>query len=110
MSELLTGKCKEDFEKWLKKQPFVYFNKYTKSIIIQGKEYSELNERFLTALIIEFFDSVGISIFQYPIVNSKDFDSVILYSGTYININVRLSRQQATNEAIKKSNLIYNGL
>lgn len=89
----LTGKAKEDF--------------YNKTL------YTEINfdlvgELFQNALIIEFFDSVGIKIFPYPIINSEDFDAVIQHENMYQAIDVRLSRQEAINAAIEKANEIYN--
>ena len=104
----LTGKCLEAFEKWLKKQPFVNHNRYTKLLIIHGKVYTDLNELFIDTLIIEFFDSVWIYI-TVMACNDKTFDSEIRTN----KINIMTSqfmekRTQATNEAIIKANDLYN--
>jgi len=90
----LTGKCLDAFGEKCK---------------YNYEEFMELPESCQNALIIEFFDSVGIKIFQYPLINCDDFDSVILYENMYIAMNVRLSRTEATNEAIIKANDLYNG-
>jgi len=88
----LTGKTKEAFDAQNKGRGY----------------FALLPESCQNAIIIEFFDSVGIKIFLYPLINCDDFDSVILYENMYIAINVRLSRTEATNEAIIKANIIYN--
>lgn len=106
----MNGQAKIDFEKWLKQQPFVNYNKYTKQIIIHNKVYSELNKRFQHALIIEFFDSVGIIITinywteaSYTISNKNGGKD--LYSGL-----CGKTRQEATEKAIEKAVEIYNNL
>ena len=105
---ILTGKTKEDFEKWLKKQPFSNFNNYTKHIIIHNKVYTDLNELFINALIIEWFDSVGIIIYTYQVKT----ESVELWQYCIKNEGespfIYKSRQEATIEAIKKANELYN--
>jgi len=94
----LTGKCKEEFEKSL-------IFKFT-------VEYYEFgiseNEILLNALIIEFFDSVGIYI-TVMACNDKTFDSELRNN----KINIMTSqfmekRTEAINEAIIKANEIFN--
>jgi hypothetical protein len=87
---LITGKAERDFYKWL-------FEKHNL------QPYNIFNRIFTNALIIEWFDSVGIYI------------NIIGYSKTKWRVLVRSnydeyfnSRQQATEEAIKKANEIYN--
>lgn len=101
---ILTGKCLEDFEKWLSNH---------KEVIIddEGMEYDLyyifmylMNETAKNALIIDFFDSLKIYIF-IDFINDEWY--AILcgaeVSDTYFN-----SRLEATNEAIKRVNNIYN--
>ena len=109
----LTGKCKEDFEKWYIKQglnfnvvtdvegnkdtyyfPISYFNDYPKSM-----QYG---------VYVDFFDSVGINIeitndnkhikTFWVDVNAKETDDIELNS-----------RSEARTAAIEKANEIYNG-
>ncbi len=97
----LTGKCKEAFELYLSKKEMSEHEAY-------GLNVGDLSEICYNAHIIDFFDSVGIKIFPYPIINSEDFDAVILHENRSEAINIRLTRLQATNEAIIKANTIYN--
>jgi len=101
----LTGKCKEDFLEWFKKSEKIKLHKYEKVEIV----FKIQNESYKNALIIEFFDSVGIKVlidtlhfqnwFFYKIKNNINIiEDVIMYN----------SRIKATNEAIIKANEIYN--
>lgn len=87
----LTGKCKEAFLKYCKQ---------TESFM---ETYEDI---YLNALIIEFFDSVGIYITIEPFKNYQ-----IVYFDVSINFelhSVWKNRHEATNEAIIKANEIYN--
>lgn len=103
---ILTGKTKEDFEKCLKKQPFSNFNNYTKHIIIHNKVYTDLNELFINALIIEWFDSVGYII----IIGHNSLIKKFYYciEKIFYDCGTQSTRQEATIEAIKKANELYN--
>lgn len=108
---MLTGKCKEDFEKWI-----------ISEIYYLGKE--TLSDLFMNALYIEFFDSVGFHIKIYPHLGAGQ----IVYYPSFIYLDERhfenernvvfdngelyytTSRLDAKNEAIKKANEIYNHL
>ena len=91
----LTGKCKEDFEKWIKTELYYLGNE-------------PLSDLFINALEIEFFDSVGIYIGFNPFMwsdGSIKIGWVILLS---IHSGICENRQEATNKAIEKANLLYN--
>ena len=113
---ILTGKAKEDFEKWLKKQSFSNFNNYTKYIIIHNKVYTDLNELFINALIIEWFDTVGIFILPELVNISTMFFTITIFHNEYrtetgktmTELSNFKSRQEVTIEAIKKANELYN--
>jgi len=71
-------------------------------------EFMELPELFQNALIIEFFDSVGIYILplwnkQYWYSDIRNKKYYLLSQTDYFN-----SRTEATNEAIIKANDLYN--
>jgi hypothetical protein len=113
---MLQGKSREEFEKWLKNQPFVYFNKYTKSIIIHNRDWFQLNERFLNALIIEWFDSVGIYIniksYQYLYdwsyeIKQLNRKTIVMEDNPKIAVK---SRTEATTKAIEKAVENFNQL
>lgn len=91
---ILTGKAKEDFLKQY------------------GNEEWEIDDIYLHALIIEFFDSVGITVDVMPILNNP-----IKWMPNPFWIEKEIStddsecyktRKEATIEAIKKANEIYN--
>lgn len=99
---ILTGKAREDFYKW-------YANtdskiKYTLLIsLFDGKSNIEKY-----AYYIEWFDSVGVYI---SIIKGKNISRIYIES-EYKNYpqedNEFETRQEATTEAIKKANKIYN--
>lgn len=92
---ILTGICKEKFLEWL-------FETYS------YQDLSVLYPLHLSnALIIDFFDSVGIYIGVYPSTNCSQY----LMFEISINddwIGEEENRQEATIQAIKKANDIYN--
>ena len=91
MHKILTGKAKKDF--------------------IKAKIGNEINlfESMLpiykNALLIEWFDSVGIYVTSDYFELNKGFYSEVLDSNFAI---VKPTRQEALTEAIKKANEIYN--
>jgi len=114
--ELLTGKAKEDFlnnlelnfslKEFVKEFPFCFDNE---------------NELFKTNVIVEYFDSVGIYISVYVSTCRTEFNFNIEwehngykeFSSVYNKETGCLfykckTRQEATTEAIKKANEIYN--
>ena len=66
---ILTGKCKEDFVEYCKIYSCEYENNKRGEFFWFGNETDLLHkycDKFLNALIIEFFDSVGIFINVSP--------------------------------------------
>ena len=96
----LTGKAKESFIDYLDKTNQI---KIEKGIL--NLHWQDLPEKFKNALIIEWFDSVGIYITSDYFELNKGFYSEILDSNFAI---VKPTRQEALTEAIKKANEIYN--
>ena len=93
---ILNGKAKEDFYKYLNIKDYKLFD-YVR------KKYA--NEIVSNALIIEWFDSVGIYITSDYFELNNGFYSEILDSNFEI---IKPTRQEALTEAIKKTNEIYN--
>ena len=93
---ILNGKSEVDFIKWAS---YNYGE--------DSGDLTMLREVYRNALIIEFFDSVGIYIgIQYTEIDSIGmYDWRIHYSNFYGTNN---SRKEATIQAIKKANDIYN--
>ena len=99
---ILTGKAKKDFIKWL------YFKHNL-------QPYNLFNEIIQYALIIEWFDSVGIYIMPEICSIKGIFTATIFHekyrtkTGRTISVIENFnSRQEALTEAIKKANEIYN--
>lgn len=95
----LTGKCKEKFLDYLRD------NK--KSSIELGflkLHWQAYPEKYLNALIIEFFDSVGIYI-KITDYDGEDYWCEINGLGYSI---LKPTRTEATNAAIEKANKLYN--
>lgn len=111
----LTGKAKEDFEYWLLKER----NEKIKHGKIEYDLYYLyqyiLPEDLKYQLIIEWLDSVKIYIQSWnateqgsPVVQ---YDCDIKYGNNLDSIDgFYLTRQEATTEAIKKANEIYNSI
>lgn len=100
----LTEKCKESFEKWLKTEMYYL-----------GKE--SLSDLFWNALIVEFFDSVGIYI-EIGFSSNHDNPNQLNWSvkindktkfgNTAVFCKSGSDRNYATSVAIKYSNQIFN--
>jgi len=110
---ILTDKCKEQFELWLMNGNDGVSN-FGRTIKLTRIYFLSLKESCQHALIIEFFDSVGIYINTSHIPFSKEFrvevreyDNTFLSSCDYIPFN---TRTEATQSAITKANEIFNNL
>ena len=117
---ILTGKCKEDFIKWVKKRCNIKLHELMKVEMW----FSIQDEALKNALIIEFFVCVGIFINVSPnyldqdrkysdgdfkaIINFKDGRNTMSVDFTFESCFNPCNRQEATEQAIKKANEIYN--
>ena len=105
---ILTGKTKEDFENYVLNKELGHDSEVLISVYNQETlfiNYNNVKETLLNALIIEWFDSVGIIITSDYFELNKGFYSEILESNFEI---IKPTRQEALAEAIKKANEIYN--
>ena len=118
---ILTGKTKEDFENYVLNKELGHDSEVLISVYNQERlfiNYNNVKETLLNALIIEWFDSVGIYINttyeEYEDIQVKNLPVKIKTWSVWIKwINELLlegfsSRQEALTEAIKKANEIYN--
>ena len=100
MHKILTGKAKEDFIK----------TKIGNEINL----FESMLPIYKNALIIEWFDSVGIYIsinyvdFYDELRNNTGFETYVTNKGLSVKFRSVSSRQEATLKAIKKANEIYN--
>ena len=107
---ILNGEAKEDFFNWLD-------NQGVNGIGISNWEFEKfhlLSNVSQNSLIIEWFDSVGIFVsinyvdFYNEIRNDKGFETYVTNKGLSVKFRIVSSRQEATIQAIKKANEIYN--
>ena len=106
---ILNGKSRIEFEKWLSKQQNFILNRYTKKIVFMGKLLVEdLPDEIINALIINWFDSVGIYIGIEVYYLQEKFEWVIPTNDGYYHQKDFKTRQEATEKAIEKANLIFN--
>ena len=105
---VLTGKAKEDFENYVLNKNLGHDSEVLISVYNQETlfiDYKDVKKTLLNALIIEWFDSVGIYITSDYFELNKGFYSEILDSNFEI---IKPTRQEALTEAIKKANEYYN--
>jgi hypothetical protein len=113
----LTGKCKEDFEKWLKENnkdllklsdPSIYFSE----IFSMSALFKYLTESMQYGVLEDFFDSLDV--FIYIIAwetEGGDFYFKYEIIGFWGNHSASLrcdTRQEARTAAIEKANELYN--
>lgn len=106
----LTGKCKQDFEKWLisffREKRTDYNNLFTDESIL--RKFYRKTDVEKNALIIEFFDSVEIYIDTWYYDGfCWQVDCYLLEESAKYN-EAKNSRPEAQTEAIKKAIEIYN--
>lgn len=95
---ILTGKCKEDFIK------YASYNYGEDS-----RDLAMMRSVMRNALIIEWFDRIGIIINVYYNTYSNGFVQELILNDKILNTdNNYKTRQEATTQAIKKANEIYN--
>ncbi|WP_312066866.1 hypothetical protein [Empedobacter sp.] len=96
---ILNGKAKEDFKKWYI-ETYDLYDSY-------DNELKLMSDTCLNALIIDFFDSVEIHIcvtLLFPIyIYGWSYSIDLGYCYEYFK-----TRQEATEQAIKKANDLYN--
>tara|TARA_R110000782_G_scaffold141757_2_gene234464 strand:- start:159 stop:488 length:330 start_codon:yes stop_codon:yes gene_type:complete len=104
----LTGKCKEDFDKWyvhwVRNQRNDY-HKYVNDVLL-SKFYREVNS-MQYGVYLDFFDSVGIYMDITPIINDASERMYQVYEDENHIISCD-TRQEARAAAIEKANEIYN--
>jgi len=99
----LTGKCKEDFEKWL-----LYSGVYGEYEYHLDEDLVSHFENLKTSMkygvYVDFFDSVDIKISM----NQYNKDFWVDIQKTFFESDILLTRAEARIVAIEKANEIYN--
>lgn len=97
---ILTDKCKTDFGIW-------HFGRST--LLEEYKNFYFLSDTCKNALMVEFFDGVGLKIIIIPSMFVDNWGCDIFGWTECLFENLE-TRQEATNKAIEKANEIYNKL
>ena len=104
---LLTNKAKEDFENYVLNKNLGHDSEVLISVYNQETlfiDYKDVKKTLLNALIIEWFDSVGIYItFDYLDLNKCFYSEISNNSFSTIG-----TRQECVKNSILKANEIYN--
>jgi hypothetical protein len=103
----LTGKCKEDFEKW-------WYSKFNPSIdgethhfmVMIGDKFNALTDSMQYGVYVDFFDSVGIDIVDN--IDSCANDFRYLSKVDFKCIDAHNTRPEARTAAIEKADEIHN--
>lgn len=106
---ILTGKCKEDFEKWLNIN-FHEFS-YRKFRDEYDAHFYKLPFSFQYSVYVDFFDSVGIRIYIDEVPNDGIYYTfnLSLYDGDFLQWDdYSQTRWKAREQAILKANKIHN--
>ena len=102
-----TGKAKEDFENYVLNKELGHDSEALISVYNQETlfiDYKDVKKTLLNALIIEWFDSVGIIItFDYFDLNKCFYSEISNNSFSTIG-----TRQECVKNSILKANEIYN--
>ena len=113
MHKILNGKAKEDFENYVLNKELGHDSEVLISVYNQETlfiDYKDVKETLLNALIIEWFDSVGICIdrdcinMEMVITNFRDVEE----KQTIIDCGLEEPFPDWWKKAIKKANEIYN--
>ena len=104
---LLTNKAKEDFENYVLNKNLGHDSEVLISVYNQETlfiDYKDVKKTLLNALIIEWFDSVGIYItFDYLDLNKCFYSEISNNSFSTVG-----TRQECAKNSILKANEIYN--
>ena len=107
---ILTGKCREGFEKW-------YNSNIGKKINVGHLSLYTLSENMVHSVIIDYFDSVGFYILVFPSDNKDNWYFRILeedimspFYENFVSDDNHSTRQEATEKAIEKANDLINNL
>lgn len=95
---MLTGKCREDFEKWLDKQKDTSNELY---VLSQLFNIIPISAQF--GVYVDFFESKEIYVETY--YAAKETYEIIINENGY---SLCKTRQEAIKQAILKANSIYN--
>lgn len=107
----LTGKCKEDFEKWYEQSEYRKYFQLTGVMSDTPFVFYKVPTSMQFGVYVDFFDSVGIWCDIQPAYNEIGVESFIfniVNGGEIYNDDENYQRHEAQTKAIEKANEIYN--
>lgn len=106
----LTGKCKEDFDKWLN-LPALTGDVHHFKVIIGVNKFKDLTDSMKYGVYVDFFDLKGIYISTGGLVLSKTYISELsIKENIEFSFDGFKTRQEARIAAIEKANELYNNI
>lgn len=104
----LTGKCKEDFEKWYYSlYSFEYISDFDGEINL-GLNFEQLPLSMQCGVYVDWFDSCKIYIDDSFDGLNNEFYSCTVHENKVSVLNKTKTRQEARTKALEKANEIYN--
>ena len=104
----LTGKCKEEFEKWFVKDIDIDEDEFFNNDTMLYLFYAE-RESMQYGVYVDFFDSVDIFIQIETRIFDKEHPCYIYSKTVYNRVGIFKTRPEARTAAITKANEICNG-
>lgn len=110
----LTGKCLKSFKKWLINKAWTsdqnIFTNYTERLALYKiNNFEQLPPSMKYGVLVDFFDSVGISISMNDFKNEFEWDILIYKSEKWWDCDKSVeTRHEARKQSILKANEIYN--
>jgi hypothetical protein len=117
--ELINGKCREEFLKWIKNKKYSIIHDVGErdmNIVPLNEMFEQLDFSMQYGVLVDFFDANGIiidiQIHTEPTMQGAKFTKFrpeILFNGAFHNVGASFGkRETAHTEAIKKANEIFN--
>ncbi|MBE7688441.1 hypothetical protein F6A46_09355 [Tenacibaculum finnmarkense genomovar ulcerans] len=107
----LTGKCKVDFDKWLRDLKFSK-EEYDNLDALSTLEWEQYPLSMSYGVLVDFFDSVGIELQTRNTICSgwKSVIDAVKFGEYYHESVTNETRQEARTKALEKANELYNNL
>lgn len=96
----LTGKCKEDFEKYL-------YKTYSENQMVYLARYNDYPDSFKYGVYVDFFDTVKILI-DVTSNLGYTYNNSVYFKGKEYDISMMATRVIARSKAVEKANEVYN--
>jgi hypothetical protein len=103
---MITGKCKQDFEKWFLSKTKTTYRESGKLRILKYDVFTTMSKSMQYGVLQDFFGSVGIDVVDDIDSCANDFRYLSKVDFKYIDAHN--TRPEARDAAIEKANEIHN--